>query len=185
MKAATIIIDMQNDFFKHERLEMNRDKLTRSINELVLFSRDKGWPVIWTRNEFREDLADAFLVMKKRNIKSVIVGTSGCMLLPELQKMDGDFEIVKTRYSVFFKTDLQLLLDRLGVNTLIFAGINSHACVRSSVVDAYQNDYEIILAVDCIDSYDEEHHNISLRYLTSAMSIPMTNSELKTAYSPM
>jgi nicotinamidase-related amidase len=182
MSIATIIIDMQNDFFKHSRLHANKQKLTDSINDLVRFSRKEKIPVIWARNEFKEDLSDAFLVMKKRGIGNVIKGTDGSRLLPALQKEDSDFEIVKKRYSAFHKTDLCSLLQELGVKTLIFAGVNTHACVRTTVIDAYQNDFEIIMAVDCVDSYDEEHHNISLRYLTDAMSVPMTNPELKSAF---
>jgi isochorismate hydrolase len=39
-----------------------------------------------------------------------------------------------------------------------------------AVIDAYQRDYEVVLALDCTDSYDEEHHRVSLRYLTGGMS---------------
>lgn len=58
------------------------------------------------------------------------------------------------------------------------AGVNTHACVRTTVIDAYQRDYEVIIAVECVDSYDKEHHQISLRYLTDGLAAGYTNQEL-------
>ena len=56
-----------------------------------------------------------------------------------------------------------MLLRSQSCSRLIVCGVNTHACVRTTVVDAYQRDFEVILAEDCIDSHDAEHHEISLR----------------------
>jgi nicotinamidase-related amidase len=32
------------------------------------------------------------------------------------------------------------------------AGINTHACIRTAAIDAFQRDYDVILAGDCIAS---------------------------------
>jgi nicotinamidase-related amidase len=37
------------------------------------------------------------------------------------------------------------------------AGINTHECVWTTAVDAYQRDFDVVLARDCIGSYDAEH----------------------------
>jgi len=73
--------------------------------------------------------------------------------------------IIKKRYSAFFGTTLDETLARLTPDTLILAGINTHACVRTTAIDAYQRDWPVVLAGDCIGSYDQEHHEISLRYM--------------------
>jgi len=39
----------------------------------------------------------------------------------------------------------------------------------------------VILAVDCIDSYDCEHHEISLRYMSDKIAAVMTNREIESA----
>ena len=51
--------------------------------------------------------------------------------------------------------------------------------MRTTVVDAYQRDYEVILARDCIDSYDPEHHEISLKYMDGHLGRGMSNDELR------
>jgi nicotinamidase-related amidase len=179
MKAAIIIIDVLQDFFREGRLKQHRKKLVKSINGLVSIGRERDLPIIWIRQEFKDDLSDAFLALRKSGNKITIENTEGCQLLPELDRQESDHEIVKKRYSAFFKTEMDGLLGRLGVDTLIIAGVNTHACIRMAAVDAYQRDYKIILAIDCIDSYDKGFHNESLRYLEKTISLPLGNKEIK------
>lgn len=178
MKAAVLIIDVLQDSFREGRLKDRRKILAKSINDLVSIGREKNWPIIWVRQEFKNDLSDAFLAMRKSGNKINIENTEGCKLLSELDCQGNDFEIIKKRYSAFFKTELDDILGRLGADTLIIAGVNTHACIHMAVVDAYQRDYEVILATDCIDSYDEEFHRVSLRYLARSISVLLTNEEI-------
>ncbi|MEM7017899.1 MAG: isochorismatase family cysteine hydrolase [Pseudomonadota bacterium] len=176
MNTAIIIIDMLEDFFRDGPLLDIRSELTAQINRLTRWGRAKNLPVIWIRQAFKEDLSDAYLVMRKNNIHITIEGTQGCQVLDELDKSVDDYEIVKKRYSAFFGTTLDDLLERLNVNTLILAGINTHACVRTTAIDAYQRDLEIMMPHECIASYDAEHHAITLQYLdkriASIVSLP-------------
>ena len=86
---------------------------------------------------------------------------------------------MKKRYSAFFGTQLARLLESLRCSHLIIGGVNTHACVRATAVDAFQLDYEVILAIDSIASYDDEYHRESIRYLTQAIGKPMSNGEIR------
>jgi nicotinamidase-related amidase len=176
---ALIVIDMAVDFFdRSPALASQRERLVTAINDLTSRVRSAGHAVIWVRQEFKPDLSDAFLDMRRRNISITIEGTEGCRILPELDREPSDLEVVKKRYSAFYGTELDSLLASLRARTLVFAGINSHACVRTAVIDAYQRDYEIILAEDCIGSYDEEHHETSVRYLAAHMTRLLDNAAI-------
>ena len=65
---------------------------------------------------------------------------------------------------------------------LILCGINTHACVRMAAIDAFQRDLEVIIAADCVDSYDKEHHDISLRYLGRDISRVLDNDQIMNEY---
>jgi nicotinamidase-related amidase len=162
---AVLVIDMLEDFFREGPLAAIRKELTERINTLTSRARSAGVPVIWVRQEFREDLADAFLAMRKKNIKVTIAGTRGCEILAELNRAAGDHEIVKKRYSAFYGTELDGLLSELNVTELVLSGINTHACVRTAAIDAYQRDMDVTIPCDCVASYDIEHHDVTLRYL--------------------
>lgn len=167
---AILIIDMLEDFFREGALKSIRKKLIERINVLTYRARSFGVPIVWVRQEFREDLEDAFLVMKKRNIKITIAGSPGCEILAELEKAASDYEIVKKRYSAFYGTKLDELLSELKVKELLLAGVNSHACIRTAAIDAYQRDMEVTIPRECVASYDIEHHNVTLRYLGHAIA---------------
>lgn len=179
MKTALLIIDMQNDFFGSERLQSLKDELIEKINSLATIARKKSIPVIWVRQEMKADMSDAPRGIKKAGKPLVVVGTPGAQLLEGLQKEAGDYEVIKTRYSPFYKTELEDLLKKLGIDTLVISGINTHACVRMAAIDGYERDYEIILAVDCANSHDEEHHKISVKYLSSKIAHIMTNAQIQ------
>ena len=67
---ALLVIDMLEDFFGEGPLEAIRKELTDRINTLTSRVRIAGIPVVWVHQEFREDLEDAFLIMRNRNIKA-------------------------------------------------------------------------------------------------------------------
>lgn len=177
--SALLVVDMQEDFFRHQRLERNRTALARSTNALTEICRAAGGHVIWVRQEFADDLHDAPLEIRTKGIRIVVTGTAGAALLPELKPEEADFSIIKKRYSAFYGTDLDALLASLQPTKLLIAGINTHACIRSTVIDAYQRDYEIILARDCIDSHDAEHHEISWRYMDGKLGLGLSNEQVR------
>jgi isochorismate hydrolase len=37
----------------------------------------------------------------------------------------------------------------------------------------------VVLAADCVDSYDREHHDISLRYMKGKIASVMNNDEIR------
>jgi maleamate amidohydrolase len=179
MKPALIVIDMLNDYWAG-RDAARRDSLVAAINHLAAMMRTHAHPVIWVRQEFEPDLSDAFPEMRAKEIYLTIKGTEGCQLLPSLAVAPSDPIVVKKRYSAFFGTGLDQLLARLAPDTLILAGINTHACIRTTAIDAYQRDWPVILALDCIDSYDREHHEVSLRYMRNKIAAVRTNLEIRT-----
>lgn len=89
-----------------------------------------------------------------------------------------DAVVIKKRYSAFHRTNLDQTLSELKPSGLIVAGINTHACIRTTAIDAYQRDWTVILASECVDSYDKEHHDISMRYMKDKIASIMTNEEI-------
>lgn len=168
---AVLVIDMLEDFFEDGHLKTARGELVRNINTLTEQAREKGTPVIWVRQEFKEDLSDAFLIMRKENISITIAGTKGSRILSELKRDPEDQEVVKKRYSAFFGTELDALLSGLGANELIMAGVNTHACVRTAAIDAYQRDLEVTIPVECVASNDPDHHDVTLEYLDGHIAV--------------
>jgi nicotinamidase-related amidase len=177
-QPALIVIDMLNDFLE-TWAPASKQRLVQATNALVAIVREHRRPVIWVRQEFRPDLEDAFPEMRAKGIRITIEGTPGCQLAPELAVDPADQIIVKKRYSAFYGTTLDQVLADLAPDGLILAGINTHACIRTAAIDAYQRDWKVVLAADCVDSYDREHHEISLRYMKDKIAAVMSNAEIQ------
>lgn len=175
---ALMIIDLTNDFLAAWETE-RRARLIAATNDLVAHFCKQGRPVIWVRQDFKDDLSDAFLEMRDRKVKLNIIGTAGAKLDARLDVRDGDITIVKKRYSPFFGTRLDAVLLEKGVGSMVITGINTHACVRMAAIDAYQRDMRVILASEAIDSYDEEHARVSLRYMDGKIARVLGNAEIK------
>lgn len=174
-----IVIDLLNDYFRqHSSLAVQRAQLVASVNRLATAFRQAQQPIIWVRQEFAPDLSDAFLRARRENCRVTIACTDGCELLPELERSASDKVIVKKRYSAFFGTDLDQTLDPLRPVILVLAGINTHACVRTTAIDAYQRDYDVIVASDCVASYDAEHHEVTKRYLHAGIARFVPSDEI-------
>jgi nicotinamidase-related amidase len=179
-KPVLLVTDLQNDFLDRWK-PARRETLIEAANELVGIMRRAGNAVIWVRQEFEPDLSDALPEVRAKGIHVVVKGTEGCKLDPGLAVDPTDRVIVKKRYSAFFGTDLDRTLGDIEPDAVILAGINTHACIRTTAIDAYQRDWPVILALDCIDSYDSEHHEISLRYMKDKIAAVMTNGEIERA----
>jgi nicotinamidase-related amidase len=182
MDGAILVIDMLNDFFIDQRLRERRGKLCEKITDLIEWGRKNKLKIIWVRQEFKKDLSDAFLTMRKKQIHKTIEKTEGSQILHELSPQRGDFEVVKKRYSPFYNTKLDEIIKTEGIMRLILSGINTHACVRMAAIDGFQRDLDIIIAADCVDSYDKEHHDISLRYLGRDISRVWDNNQIMSQY---
>lgn len=177
MKACLLVIDLQNDFLsgwsEAERLNL----LTRT-NDLIASVRAQALEVIWIYQTFKPDLSDAFLEMRDHHIPNVIEGTAGAEIAQALDVQDTDTKIHKKRYSGFFETSLDQELNRIAPDQLILAGVNTHACIRMTAIDAYQRDYRVILAADCIGSLQTAHAEITLDYMRDKIARVMTNDEI-------
>lgn len=179
MRPVFLFVDLLEDFFQTAPLSDRRANIVTAANELVGIARAAAAPIIWVRQEFEPDLSDAFLSMRKTGRRVTIKGTPGCEILAELQRAEQDYVIVKKRYSAFFATELESLLQQLACTHIIICGVNTQACVRMTAIDAYQRDIPVIFATDAISSYDDEFHRESMRYLEQSIGHSMSNREVE------
>jgi nicotinamidase-related amidase len=100
-----LIIDMLVDFLDRWP-ESERAPLVAAIGALADIFRAAGHPVVWVRQELAPDLSDAFLEMRRDNIRVTIKGTDGSRIIPQLVPAPDDPQVVKKRYSAFFGTGL-------------------------------------------------------------------------------
>jgi isochorismate hydrolase len=53
-----------------------------------------------------------------------------------------------------------------------------------TAIDAYQRDYEVLVASDCVASYDAEHDEVTRRYLESGIARFVLSAEIAKLLAP-
>lgn len=74
----------------------------------------------------------------------------------------GDIVVRKTRVGAFSTTDLDEQLRKRGISTVVLAGISTSGVVLSTVRDAADRDYRIIVLADGCADFDAEVHDVLL-----------------------
>lgn len=136
-------------------------------------ARAAGVPVIYTNDAHIPGLDRELELWGEHGI----AGTPEAQTSPLLNQQKGDFTIEKRRYSAFFQTGLRLLLDELGVKTLICTGMDTNICVRHTVADAYFNNYDIVVAADATATFLVGNQEEGLEYLKTCYAAAIISTD--------
>ncbi len=174
-KYAILVVDMLNDFVTGALGCDNAKKIVKPNQELLEEARKNNVPVIFCNDSHLKGIDKELDFWGDHAIR----GTKGAEVIPELPIKDNDYVILKRRYSAFFQTDLDLLLKELGVTTVIITGLHTHMCCRHTAADAFQNNYEVIFANECTNSFTDEDYQYGLKYAKETYGANnYTNKEL-------
>ena len=87
---------------------------------------------------------------------------SNLLLFGELQKIGSmEWIMYKPRWGAFYNTPLEKHLDSLDINTVIVCGCNFPNCPRTTIYEASERDFRIVLITDATSVI----YNIGLREL--------------------
>jgi nicotinamidase-related amidase len=84
-------------------------------------------------------------------------GASGA-LHSDLGVVERDLVVTKSRVSAFTGTDLEVLLRANDVRTLILFGVATSGVVLSTVLEAADRDYRLVVVKDCCADLDADLH---------------------------
>jgi nicotinamidase-related amidase len=91
----------------------------------------------------------------------------------------GDMTVRKTRVGAFSTTDLDQQLRDRGISTLILAGISTSGVVLSTVRDAADRDYQVLVLADgCADPQADVHDFLTEKIFPRQAHV-ITSAELK------
>jgi nicotinamidase-related amidase len=88
-----------------------------------------------------------------------------------------DVAVCKVAYSAFFNTQLDWLLRRAGINTVVVCGIVTNGGVASTVRDAHMRDYRTVVLSDGCATFSNAAHQAALTDMASVAEV-MTCAQL-------
>jgi ureidoacrylate peracid hydrolase len=173
-----VVVDMQNGFVSkggsYDHLGMNIQEYQRiipKVKELIMFCRDRKIPIFYTeavREASGIDLLTRFhrllpLAREERlKVPITVRGTWDAQTIDEIKPMASDLIVIKRRDGAFQDTELRVWLQSEGINTLVFCGIDTSICVETSLREAFNIGYDVILVSNCTASGNNRHYETTL-----------------------
>ena len=164
-RTALIIIDMQNAFGSlggmFDRVGVPIESIQEAVaptRVVVDAARRAGVKVVYLKMGFKADLSDLRVrggaherFFERMGVMDGVLTCDewGTEILEELTPESGDTVVWKTRFSGFYETELDQVLQDAGITHLIVTGCTTSICVESTVRDAFFRDYHCIVLEDC------------------------------------
>jgi ureidoacrylate peracid hydrolase len=202
VNPALIVIDVQNGFASkggsYDILGMNilpyNDVIPR-ISHLISICRSAKIPIFYTQ-AIREPsgidlLTNTHKILprarEERIIKNPICvsGTWDADIVDDLKPHENeDHIIIKRRDSAFHDTEIEVWLKSIGADTLIFCGIDTSISVESSLRDAFNIGYDVILISDATASNNKKHYESTLENVKEYYGLVMSIDQFSKYLSP-
>jgi ureidoacrylate peracid hydrolase len=157
------------------------------IAELVGLCRNAGIPIFYTQAVREKSGIDLLTKSHKILPKSreerirkrpiCVRGTWDADIVDAIKPSSEDHIVVKRRDSAFHDTEINVWLKSIGVDTLVFCGIDTSICVETSLRDAFNNGYDVILISDSTASGNVKHFESSLEVVREYYGLVMDVKE--------
>ncbi len=164
--TALLMVDMQNDFASDEGIfvkdwgKTNRwiKAVIPQCHRLLAVAREADLAVIHLRviNDVLRNPVSWHNFWGPPSC--VLEGTWGAEFVDELQPSEDEVVITKYTYDGFVGTQLDSILKKIGVKTLVFAGADSDVCVRDTAAHGFALGYTPVLAGDAAAADNEIAH---------------------------
>jgi nicotinamidase-related amidase len=150
---------------------------------VIQAARSAAMPIILVQVGFRPGLPEAserntFVARLKANPQHqrLFQGDLGA-IHPGLRATPEDIVVTKHRVSAFAGTDLEMILRSQEIDTLVLFGISTSGAVLSTLLDAFDADYRVLVIADCCADTDLELHDVLVRRMFPARGEVITASE--------
>jgi ureidoacrylate peracid hydrolase len=183
-KIGLVIVDLQNDFMAPDGAYMRGNtfnpealllperlsavaKAVKHKNGLVVASLFTLWPDSEGEPMISEHLLERRPFLRKGDFAPGSWGQANIKTISPWI----DIAVCKVAYSAFFNTQLDWILRRAGVDTVVVCGIVTNGGVASTVRDAQMRDYRTLVLSDGCVAFSEMIHKAAITDMTSVAEV--------------
>jgi ureidoacrylate peracid hydrolase len=195
INPALLVIDVQNGFVSkggsYDLLGMetsNYSEVIPKIRDLINLCKNVRIPIFYTQ-AVRESsgidlLTRSHKILPKAREERIkkkpicVRETWDAEIVDEIKPSEGDHVVIKRRDSAFHDTEIGVWLRSLKIDTLIFCGIDTSICVETSLRDAFNIGYDVVLISDATASNNKKHYESTLENVKGYYGIVMDIQEL-------
>ena len=177
LQTALVLIDLQKGITRLPTIHPT-ELVVANASRLAAAFRANGLPVILVRVAYSADEADRLRlrVASAREIGPLSPDYSE--LEKALDQQPSDILITKRQWGAFFGTDLDLQLRRRRATGIVLAGIATSMGVESTARQAFENGYNVTIAVDAVTDVNADAHARSLDWIFPMLGELGTTDEI-------
>lgn len=178
MKDALLVMDMQTRIVG---MVADPAALLTNTRAAIDAARAKDIPVIYVVVAFRPGFPEvspnnkSFSVIKQN--QTGFADPAQSAVHEEIAPREEDITVVKRRVSAFAGSDLEVVLRSLGIERLVLSGIATSGVVLSTVREAADKDFQLVVLSDCCADMDAEVHNVLLSKVFPRQAAVQTSGE--------
>jgi nicotinamidase-related amidase len=167
-EVALLLIDVINDleFTGGEQLLKSALPAARALAELKRRAARAKVPVIYANDNFGRWRSD-FSVQVRHVLDD---HTRGAPIAELLEPDDSDYFVLKPKHSAFYQTCLGILLEHLGVKTLLLGGFSTDSCVNLTASDGFLRGFNLIVLSDGSATQTRAAHITALDQMQRVLS---------------
>lgn len=171
--SSGIPLEQQNFYF--DTLE---EQVIPNVQKLLKVFRAKNMEIIHTRiQSMTLDGRDRGNGHKRLGLHAA-PGSKEADFLEEVAPLPNEIVINKTASGVFSSTNLNYILNNLGINKLIVAGVYTNECVETTIRDACDLGYLVTLVEDACTTVTPELHQGTINSLKDRYASVQTTKQM-------
>ncbi|NNC00662.1 cysteine hydrolase, partial [Corallococcus exiguus] len=139
----------------------------------------------WTLEDHLSD-SGPWLTQRRRSRfasdRIAMADSDGAAFIDQLSPQVGEIEIRKHRYSAFKGTNLDMVLRANDIRTVIPTGVSTNVCVESTLRDAFESGYYVVLPGDACASWDQSLHDATLKTADARFGLVCKSTEVESIW---
>jgi nicotinamidase-related amidase len=178
LSAALVTIDMQQDTLDGQPIEIpGTSAILPTLKSLLQSFREAERPIVHMIRMYLPDGSNVDPCRRElveQGAQMLLAGSNGCAIASELlpdQAPDLDISLLlsgqvqhvglhevviyKPRWGAFYQTPLEAYLREQQISTLVFSGCNFPNCPRTSIYEASERDFRVVLVEDAMSGMYE------------------------------
>jgi nicotinamidase-related amidase len=159
-RSALVLIDLQNGNVKKELAPYTAEQVVGNSVLLSSEMRDRGGMVVFV-HVLMDQLQMPPSDMPMQKPGSPPPPPDASYFAPEAQVQASDIVITKRQWGAFHATELDQLLRRRGIKTLILGGIATNLGVESTARAALDRGYALVFVEDAMSSMSGDAHKFA------------------------
>ncbi|MCL2915554.1 cysteine hydrolase [Shewanella corallii] len=154
-KQALIVIDIQNDYFEDGKYPLYQPvEATQRTLEAMAIAREKNIPIIHIQHLVSPELGEGLFFYD---------GSEGAKIHKDVMAAAPDAPVVTKRHADCFEnTNLEALLQSMGIEEVLITGMMTHNCVNHTALSPAATKYNPKVIEECCCTVDPIAHALAV-----------------------